>query len=69
MEALARQRGDDSSFLHRLFCLELLGFAVHPEHAPSRCLGYLRIAHLLAPLMTSAVKRPLPSGVMTAETL
>jgi hypothetical protein len=35
---------------------------VHPEHAPSTAVGYVRIAHLSAPRITSAVKRPAPSG-------
>jgi hypothetical protein len=44
---------------------ELLGFVVHPEHAPSTALGYARIAHMSAPRVTSQVKRPAPSGMMT----
>jgi hypothetical protein len=46
---------------------ELLGFAVQPEHAPSTALGYARIAHLSAPRVTSTMKRPAPSGVMTSR--
>jgi hypothetical protein len=44
---------------------EFLGFMVHPEHAPTTALGYARIAHLSAPRVTSQVKRPSPSGMMT----
>ena len=28
---------------------ELLGFVVHPEHAPTTALGYARMAHLFSP--------------------
>jgi len=44
---------------------ELLGFVVPPEYALSTALGYVRTAHLSAPRVTSQVKRPSPSGVMT----
>ena len=46
---------------------ELLGFVVHPEHAPSTAVRYARIAHLSAARVTSTVKRPSPSGVMTSR--
>ena len=37
---------------------QLLGFVVHPEHAPSTALGYARIAHLSAPRVTSHGEAP-----------
>ncbi len=39
----------------------------HVDRPPalSTAVGYARIAHLSAPRVTSAVKRPSPSGVMT----
>ena len=49
----------------RIVSAALLGFVVHLEQLPSTALSYARTAHLSAPRVTAAVKRPSPSGVMT----
>lgn len=44
---------------------ELLGLVVDPRDAPPKAPFYPRIADLLAARVTSMVKRPAPSGMMT----